>query len=224
MLHRQQQTELENSQMKMQLKYQAKYADSVQRQEETVCKLRHDLKTTISALRNFQINRKYDEMGEYLQAYDKTLSATESIVNTNQSFVNAILNTKISYAKEQGIICSCHSPKQLPEFAGEDYCSLLGNLLDNAIEASVTLKKPEITVTLDYCGTRLNVIIKNRIELSVLENNPNLHTTKRRKHGHGYGIETIKEIAKKYHGSADFYESDGWFIAAVDLYESHNSM
>ena len=223
-LHRQHQTELENSQMKMQLQYQTKYADTVRQQEETVHRLRHDLKTTISALRDFHNNRQYEEFEQYLCAYEKSLSKTASIVYTDQPFLNAILNTKMSFAKEHGIICSCHSPQQLPQIAGVDYCSLLGNLLDNAIEASTELHNPEITVTLDYFGTKLTVIVKNRIESSILEHNPDLQTSKERKNGHGYGIRTVKEITEKYHGAADFYEANGWFIVAVTLYLDSDAM
>jgi len=53
----------------------------------------------------------------------------------------------MTYAKEHGIACTCHSPATLPEISGMDYCSLLGNLLNNAIDASLLLSVREIAVT-----------------------------------------------------------------------------
>lgn len=217
-LHRQQQTELENSQMKMQLQYQAQYADTVRQQEESVHRLRHDLKTTISALHDFLARNQKREMEQYLETYALSLSETASIVHTNQPFLNAILNTKLTFAKEKGIACSCHSPGRLPAISGLDYCSLLGNLLDNAIEASAEVSENEIAVSIDYTDFKLTITVKNRIQKSILGANPHLHTTKSNHPDHGFGISAIKSTAAKYNGTADFYENNGWFIASVILY------
>lgn len=212
------QTELENQQMRLQLQYQAQYAETVRQQEESVHRLRHDLKTTISALHDFLHKNQLSEMEEYINTYTTSLFETVSIVHTDQPFLNAILNTKMTYAKEHGIACTCHSPTILPAISGMDYCSLLGNLLDNAIDASLLLSVREIAVTIDFTDSRLTITIKNRIQNSILEANPHLHTTKGNNSGHGHGILTIKEIAKKYNGEVDFYESNGWFNASVFLY------
>lgn len=212
------QTELENQQMKLQLQYQVQYAETVRQQEESVHRLRHDLKTTISALHDFLYKRQLSEMEEYLDTYTTSLFETTSIVHTNQPFLNAILNTKMTYAKEHKIACTCHLPKILPTINGMDYCSLLGNLLDNAIDASLLLSVREIAVSIDFTDFKLTIAIKNRIQSSILCSNPHLHTTKGNKSDHGHGIPTIREIAKKYNGDVDFYESDGWFNARVILY------
>lgn len=217
-LHQKYKMELENNQMKMQLQYQNQYAETVRQQEKSVHRLRHDLKSTISILNDLIDHNQNAEMKEYIKTYAKSLVETTSIVNTDQPFLNAILNTKLTFAKEQGIICSCHVPRQMPSISGADYCSLLGNLLDNAIEASFKQQAPEIAVAFDCFGTKLNVTVKNRIMSSILEINPNLKSTKRAKSEHGYGINTIRDIANKYNGLVDFYETNGWFIASITLY------
>ncbi|MDE6678376.1 MAG: GHKL domain-containing protein [Ruminococcus sp.] len=217
-LNRHHQTELENQQLQLQLQYQTHYAETVRQQEESVHRLRHDLKSTISALHNFIHNNQLYEMEEYINRYDTLLSETSSIVHTNQPFLNAILNTKMTYAKEHGIACIYHSPEILPSINGMDYCSLLGNLLDNAIDASILLAVREISVTIDFTDSILTITVKNRIQNSVLYENPHLNTTKGNNSYHGHGIPTIKEIVKKYNGDVDFYESDGWFNASIVLY------
>lgn len=212
------QTELENQQMRLQLQYQVQYAETVRQQEESVHRLRHDLKTTISALHDFLHKKQLSAMEEYLDTYTTSLFQTASIVHTNQPFLNAILNTKMTYAKENGIACTCHLPATLPTINGMDYCSLLGNLLDNAIDASLLLSVREIAVTIDFADSKLTIVIKNRIQNSILQSNPHLNTTKGNNFGHGHGIPTIKEIAKKYNGCVDFYEMNGWFNVSVILY------
>ena len=212
------QTELENQQMRLQLQYQLQYAETVRQQEASVRRLRHDFKATISALYDFLHNNQLPAMKSYLDAYAISLLETASIVNTNQPFLNAILNAKLTYAKERGIVCTCYSPTNLPSINGMDYCSLLGNLLDNAIEYSLLVSEREIAVKIDFIDSKLIVVVRNRIQNNILYSNPELHTTKGDNFNHGFGIPTIKEIVKKYNGEIDFYDMDGWFNARVVIY------
>ena len=64
----------------------------------------------------------------------------------------------------------------------------------------------------------IEISLSNTIEKSVLSENHSLKTSKSRLQGHGYGIKTIKQIAEKYNGSADFYEKDNMFVCCVMLY------
>lgn len=217
-LDRQHQTELENQQMRMQVRYQTQYAETVRQQEESVHRLRHDMKSTISALYEFLHKKQLTQMEAYLDNYTSSLSETASIVHTNQPFLNAILNTKMTYAKECGIACTCHSPVNLPTINGTDYCSLLGNLLDNAIEAELHILNPALSVDIDYRNSRLMILVRNRIQGSVLKTNPKLLTTKDKTVNHGHGVPTIQEIINRYNGTVDFYEEDNWFIASLVLY------
>lgn len=196
-LNRHHQTILENEQYWMQIQYQSQYAETVQQQEESVRKLRHDFKATIAVLHDFVLDNNTHDMEEYLNAYTTALSETASIVKTNQPFLNAILNTKLTYAKEQGIQCSCHSPEILPDISGTDYCSLFGNLLDNAIETELSseISEPELHVNLDIIENRLSIYVRNRIIESVVKDNPKLLTTKEQSQNHGYGVATIRKIA-----------------------------
>ena len=65
---------------------------------------------------------------------------------------------------------------------------------------------------------QLLIRVKNRIDTSVLTKNPKLQTSKGIKHEHGFGIQSVREIADRYDGTADFYEDGGYFIADVSLH------
>ena len=54
--------------------------------------------------------------------------------------------------------------------------------------------------------------MKNRISKSVLDENPELKSTKADSEKHGFGVNQIKEIVESYSGMTDFYEEDGFFI------------
>ena len=135
-------------------------------------------------------------------------------------FINAILNTKISIARNHDINFVFTGSKQLDGVADIDMCNLLGNILDNAIENCSASPDAHKSIICNFFGDEYKIMIyvSNTIEKSVLSENHSLKTSKSRLQGHGYGIKTIKQIAEKYNGSADFYEKDNMFVCCVMLY------
>ena len=98
-------------------------------------------------------------------------------------------------------------------------CNLLGNMLDNAIEAAQECKteKRSIELNISSLSNRLIVIVRNSINHTILSENPNLVTSKHDKSEHGYGIKTIKSITEKYDGTIDFFEENLTFVFRVEL-------
>lgn len=91
--------------------------------------------------------------------------------------------------------------------------------MENVIETSKnSLVQSEIIVEMQCIDEKRTVCVKKRIDTSVLSKNPKLKTSKHASDEHGFGIPTIREIAEKYDGTADFYEDSGWFIAQIMLY------
>ena len=88
---------------------------------------------------------------------------------------------------------------------------ILSNTLDNAITASE--KITDISKTMDI----YRIVVRNAINESVLKRNPSLKTTKLNAHKHGWGIKIIREIAEKYQGRCEFYESDKMFTCLITL-------
>ncbi len=100
-----------------------------------------------------------------------------------------------------------------------DFSALLTNMLDNAICASLLEKErdksAEMIVKVYKNIGYDSIVVKNRISESVLEDNPELTTTKEDSDEHGKGVPQIRDIAEKYEGMYDFYEEDGYFISCV---------
>ena len=141
-------------------------------------------------------------------------------IDVGNVFINAILNTKISIARNHDINFVFTGSKQLDGVADIDMCNLLGNILDNAIENCSASPDAHKSIICNFSGDEYKIMIyvSNTIEKSVLSENHSLKTSKSRLQGHGYGIKTIKQIAEKYNGSADFYEKDNMFVCCVMLY------
>lgn len=88
------------------------------------------------------------------------------------------------------------------------------------MEASIKVTDPKIEIILSKKKDYYTIIVKNRIEQSVLKNNVMLKTTKKDKQWHGIGIQSIREIVHRYNGMMEYYEKDDWFIANIWLRES----
>ena len=221
LLNQQYHTKIENELLHTKLQYQTQYTTAVQQQEESVKKQRHDIKNSMTVLHKLAEQEDINGIRKYIQQYIEHYHNEISFVHTNHTIVDAIINTKLSYANEMGINTVCLIDSNLPDISDTDYCSLLGNMLDNAIEASQNNKEsPEIILEMVSANTQLRIRVKNKIQKSILNTNPYLRTTKSVPKKHGYGISILKEIASMYDGSTDFFEEDSYFIAQIVLYTS----
>ena len=138
-------------------------------------------------------------------------------VRTGNDIVNAVVNLKLSAAKSIGIDCTYSSVADFTGIEDSDLCSLLSNLLDNAITAAAgsTRKILQLNISADEWSYLFSV--KNSIDSSVLDVNPSLSTTKTENYCHGIGTLIVGDIAKKYEGIYDVYEESGFFCCNVLL-------
>ena len=218
LLNEQYQMRMENKLLQTKLQYQTQYTSAVCQQEETVRKLRHDMKNTLTVLAAYAEQKNTESILKYVNQYCSQLGKVLPFVHTNMMSVDAIINTKLSYAHSKGIHVTCRIDANLPEIAETDYCSLLGNMLDNGIEASEQIgNEAEMILEIAVKDHAMRIRVKNRISESVLKHNPHLYTTKKDRKAHGYGIPIIREIVSHYEGDFDYFEEDNWFIAQAVL-------
>lgn len=101
-----------------------------------------------------------------------------------------------------------------------DLCTLLGNLLDNAIEAAEQCLSENclIEVKITNSDEKLIIQVTNSIKDSVLSENSELISTKNNPLEHGFGVSSIRLISKKYSGTVNYFEEDGILSCRVILY------
>ena len=140
-------------------------------------------------------------------------------ISVGNSLLNFIINSKLSKAKEMKLEIKAEI-ENLPfsYMDSIDFSSLLNNILDNAIEAAVRSKKKILTVTIAHKKGFDTIAVKNSIDQSVLDNNPEFQTSKTEP-GHGLGMKQIRAIVEKYDGELDIYEEQGMFCVFVALPE-----
>lgn len=180
--------------------------------------LKHDMKNewlvVYNALQKGDTMRAEELLKKMI---NKTDSVFEETVKLSHSSINAIVNYKLNLAKQSGIYCTSMIQDDFDSFEEYDIVMLFANLMDNAIEASKGVENPRIDITITTKMNYLSIIIGNKIEKSVLQSNSSLETSKQNKEKHGFGIQSVKQIADKYYGMTDFYEQDNMFYADIML-------
>lgn len=197
----------------------AQYAENVRKQYEEIRIIRHDMKQKLAVINMMQKNNKIQEAIEFTNKCTDNISKTDMVIDVGNDFINAILSTKLSLAKEKDINIICRSSSDVSGIEDIDLCVLLGNILDNAIEACEKGTEKNIEVSIYSDSTKLIITVINDIDFSVLSDNPDLNTSKTDISSHGYGVKTIKSIAEKYNGQASFYEENNKFVCQVNLFK-----
>ena len=211
--------EKELLQLQQQSHMQKQYMDNVRLMDEQVRKLRHDMSNQLNVVNTFLEENNYDKAREYLKKYVGQAITKERFVNTENDIVNAVINSKILYCKNNGIKIHTTVQKTMKKIDDIDICSLLGNLLDNAIEAELKLEQADRYIVLEILieDAAMSIFLKNRIAGPVLENNTDMGTTKLDFKNHGFGTKIISKIVRKYNGFLDYSEEDGFFCCNIRL-------
>lgn len=125
---------------------------------------RHDYRNHIQTMKVLAAEGDLDALKKYLDKLDEDLNTVDTVVKTGNKMTDAILNSKISLAKSKGInvIADAKVPVEL-KMSDIDLCIVIGNLFDNAIEASLALPEEErlIRLYMDIKNTQLYMCLTN---------------------------------------------------------------
>lgn len=210
--------QLEYSILQQAFKSQEKSVEETKILYQSVRSIRHDLKQHFQVALTMLHSGKINEAVDYMEKYNDTvLDGISNKVFCDNDVVNYIINGKSKICSDRHIKIYIYIANEIPEFSDLDLCVLLGNALDNAIEGVSGEGSNEIYLELRNVDNFFMISVKNTIINSVLEDNPNLISTKNEKEVHGLGILSMKEVVQKYNGSIEFYESDNKFCCDMLL-------
>lgn len=209
----------ENELLKIKQEYNRQYITNANAEYEVIRKIRHDFKDNWSTVYRLVEESKNNEALKFMKDCLNELSEKETLIKTNNSIVNAVINSKLSAAKSYGINVVCICVSDFSDISDIDLCSLLSNMLDNAVTACKECRSDSkrIYINISSDDYKYDFCVKNSINSSVLKNNPKLHTNKSDKANHGIGVNIIRSIADKYNGRSDFYEENNEFCCRVIL-------
>jgi len=208
--------EYQLTELKEETEYMRKQDAEIKSLHQNVRQLKHDMKNHFMVIASYLNEENYDMAKEYISQMLGTLNAMHSYVETGNVLLNHILNEKLEYAKKQGISVKAEI-ENLPftNLKSIDFSALISNMLDNAIEASISETDPEVQILIKQSRGYESICVKNKIAKSVLEQNPELRTSKEDNTGHGIGVKKIKTIVEECGGMYDFYEEEGFFCVNV---------
>ena len=208
------QTKLEYELMKEKEKYSKESMEIIKRSNEELREFKHDLKNYLLPLQEAMETMPQSEMAKVWEKINQKIEDVQTLIQTGNSYVDSMINTKITLARSEKVDVKCTILSKMEGIDDLEFCSVFGNLMDNAIEAErkVTEKK-EIIIFVEEKMGYLRLEIQNKIEKSVLNENSSLNTTKKDTSSHGIGHKSVKRTMQKVGGALKYYETGDLFCA-----------
>lgn len=200
------------------MRYQKSYYQEIESSQQTVRRMRHDMKNHLSVVETLLRDGRYEKAEEYLHGLDQEFASGTKIYCPDP-VVNAVLNAKMEKAEEEGIACEYEVDlKESAALTDIELCSLFANTLDNAIEACVKIREREnrrITLKVRSVNGHFSYEIVNTKENKVTERNGSFDTDKEDKGSHGIGLWNVRQIVQKYEGEMDVSYTDDMFSVTI---------
>ncbi|MBE6735096.1 MAG: GHKL domain-containing protein [Ruminococcaceae bacterium] len=185
---------------------------------EDISRVKHEMKNKLFCIRELLRSGRVMEAQKMCEDAESELGEIPVIFSTDNIYLNALLNMAYKRAVDNQIEFSHTIKSNLTDIEESDLISLLGNLIDNAIEALQKLKSDKyLHITIFEKDNYYMFSVKNSISASVFYRNPKLETTKTDKRFHGHGLKIVKQIVKKYNGNISFSENDSIFDVSFML-------
>ena len=193
--------------------------EEVENMYQTMRGWRHDYRNHIQVLKAYAANGDLDAIRTYLDELDTDLSAVDMVIKTGNKMADAIINSKNSLARSKDIPvkADAHIPVALT-ISELDLCIIIGNLFDNAIEASLALPKEKrlIRVYMNMKNTQLYMSFTNFTAVKKQEKK-NGRFLSSKGTGHGFGLIRIDNIVERYGGYMSRNSEDNAFTTEILL-------
>lgn len=194
--------------------------------EELIFKLkseRHDFNHRLGVIYGLLEQREFVKLEDYVQQLVENSEEFQNIVNIPYSMTRAMLNYKLSVARDKGIELRLKvdipDGLELNEF---DLTIILGNLLDNAVKACHKISGEEryIDLALEYKPDYLIITVKNPIAAKVDLEKERISVASKSENfdgNHGFGLNNIELLVKKHDGFMKIKQKDNTFEVNIAL-------
>lgn len=197
--------ELQSVRSRMELE-QAHYR-AVEARREELAKIRHDFNNQLTTIGLMLRSGDEADVQRMIAQLRADIAATQENAYCAIPVVNAVLTEKETLCQKAGIALHTElAPPETLDIEPLHLCSILSNLLDNAIHGCEGLSEPVITLS--------SAMVGDYLFIRVTEPSPPPKAPGR---GHGYGSRILRELAEKYHGSYETSYHDGMFTAVISL-------
>ena len=197
-----------------------KHCDEVENIYRQMRGWRHDYHNHIQTMKAHLALNQFAELQVYLDKLDTDLTTVDTVLKTGNVMVDAILNSKISLARSKNININAKAavPGDL-DVSEIDLCIIIGNLLDNAMEACLKQQDESDRFIRVYIGKlkeQLYISVSNSVGGEIRKSGKAYISTKNSA-THGFGLMRVDRIAEKYSGYVNRQNEEGVFATEIML-------
>ena len=179
---------------------------------------RHDYHNHMQVMKARLDMGDMEGLGKYLEELEQELDRVDTLVKSGNLMADAILNSKLTLARRHGISINCKAklPERLP-VEDVDLCVILGNLLDNAIEACGQVEEGGrfLRIYMTVNKTQFYLSVQNSAKEDPDFDQRNYISRKRG--NHGLGMKRVKAAVDKYQGYLKLANEPGIFAAEATM-------
>ena len=214
------QGEIENQVLKDQMKAYEREILLQNEKVESVRAIRHDMKKHLAEIKALYKKNLFSSIDDYIDKLEDELNESAPISDSGNPGLDTILNYMLAKAIDKGI--AVNSKVVVPreyKLSVYDMNIILGNLIENAIEANENFDDPQIDLTIKYVKESLCIEISNTYsnEIKIKDGYPS--STKNANNKHGYGLKNVVRILERYSYSIDFDISQDRFTVLILMKE-----
>jgi signal transduction histidine kinase len=196
----------------------------MQQSVEQIKSIRHDMKLHLATIKGYSIKINADEISKYINSLLDDINLSEIYSDTGNIAFDSIINFKLNRAVENNISTDVNVfiPPNL-NIEVPDIITVLGNLLDNALEAMAYVEDKIIKLNVSYEKGGFFISIENTYDGFVnystnSENDIMQIATRKDNNEYGHGLKNIRKVVDKYNGYIDITHDDNIFCVEILLY------
>ena len=201
----------------MMLNAQLEHNEQIMKHNADIRRFRHDYSNNIFALNLLIEQNRTEEAKEFIAKMNELPALTQTRYATGNYLADAIITAKASLAAEKNITIEFSGTIPYAKISNNDICTILSNVLDNAITACPEGTPTPISITSAEQNSGVLITVSNPVSGNVEIVNNSVKTSKKDKTNHGFGITNIKSVAKKHNGFVNLTCDNGLFIIEIGL-------
>ena len=210
-----------NDMYKEHMALQKQHYEHMLLQYEELRKFRHDVKNHMLALNSMCTSEDNSQIKKYLSQLTNEVSSKKPVEYTGNRELDAVIAPFVLEAESKNIKV---------QFKGRvsdnvaidmfDMCTIISNLLNNAIEACEKIQEDKRIIEFEIAGynSQIFISVRNSYDMeSIINQKQKFITTKEDKQNHGIGLENVRRTVKKYDGDMRISQENERFIVTINI-------
>lgn len=210
---------LEREAIKQKVEMYEHQLDLMEQSHKNIKALRHDMKKHLYLIQSYLDDNETDKAQQYIDNINEHMVIPVQHIHTGNQEIDAIMNYMFDRAIRMD--CKIETQIEVPNIGFMDKMDLniiLGNLLDNALEALEQTSERQLSVNMKYKKGVFVVKISNFYDGTLIKCNDNYITRKKDTENHGLGLQNVSQVIEKYNGEMQIDTTSDMFKISVILY------